>query len=101
MPKKIVADAVSPDNPDDGAYSWSDAMNIFTSADALNNVQNYVFFAFLAKLADRHFRLSRVENEAIDGKLVYDRHGITSRLLKGRSWDEFIGGGLVRRWWSA
>ncbi|KAL9619673.1 MAG: hypothetical protein Q9160_005693 [Pyrenula sp. 1 TL-2023] len=96
-----IHDVESPSDPDDGAYSWDDCMDMNLAGDALDNANNYVFFAFLAKLADRHFRLSKITSEADQGKLVYDRHGISSRLFKERRWDELLGGGLVKRWWSA
>ncbi|KAL9113191.1 MAG: hypothetical protein Q9227_002526 [Pyrenula ochraceoflavens] len=62
----------------DTAYGFEEAQYIDRDK-ALNNPDNYAFFALLAKLADRKFRLSKKESEAKEGKLVYDLHGITSK----------------------
>ncbi|KAL9615885.1 MAG: hypothetical protein Q9160_009183 [Pyrenula sp. 1 TL-2023] len=81
------------------AYGWLDVQDLATSAQSLNNADNYTYFSLLAVLADRHFRLSKTPAEARDGKLVYDLHGITSRnRVKGRSSKVKLGGRDVG-WW--
>lgn len=66
-------------NPPRAAYLWVDALSL-SAQDALRNVNNFVFLGLLAKLADRHFRLSKRYNDWHQrGRLVYDLHGITSR----------------------
>ncbi|KAL9621832.1 MAG: hypothetical protein Q9160_003805 [Pyrenula sp. 1 TL-2023] len=64
------------------AYAWADIVNLQPN-DSRNNVNNYVFTALLAVLADRHWRLSKVYNEWHNrGALVYDLHGITQKVKR-------------------
>ncbi|KAL9617701.1 MAG: hypothetical protein Q9160_007534 [Pyrenula sp. 1 TL-2023] len=69
-----------------GAYEWTDLISL-APADALLNVNNYVYLALLAKLADRHWRLSKDYNDWHQrGVLVYDLTGITSKLRRWIKW---------------
>lgn len=68
------------------AYDWVDIVGLAT-ADGLTNVNNFVYTSVLAVLADRHWRLSKVYNQwHNEGRLVYDLHGITSKVRRTLSW---------------
>ncbi|KAL9624844.1 MAG: hypothetical protein Q9160_000890 [Pyrenula sp. 1 TL-2023] len=102
LPGFDIEDQVSPSHPPDRAYGWDDSIDLHSADLSLNNADNYAFFALLAVLMDRHFRLSKIESETQFGKLVYDRNGITSRLMvrelgKGV---EKVAQGLWKRWWT-
>ncbi|KAL9616506.1 MAG: hypothetical protein Q9160_008622 [Pyrenula sp. 1 TL-2023] len=72
------------------AYDWNSCIALSPPLSLLN-VQNYVYLALLAKLADRGWRLSRVESQWRNmGLLTHPGSGtgaVTQRLKRWLSWE--------------
>ena len=70
-----------PPTPNRKAYGWADVQVLYP-VQSLMNAENYALFGLLARLGDRGFRLFISNNDAIAGRLTYNRPSITSKFKR-------------------
>lgn len=79
----MITPAIPGGNSAVRGYGWGN-LQLVALGDCLSNADNYVYFALLARLGDRGFRLVSDAAGASAGNVVYDRPSITYKARSRR-----------------